>query len=373
MYKHANKVIEHKTKFMKNMSARHTIASSRLKKNVSKIGRTVNCQVTPSHEEIMLPSLMDDQEEEKPRVFALSRSRNTVRRTASFGLEEGALAAALRAGGEHSNGRESGVSKQKSAPRVLNHEKLLSTMNKVITAESDSVPEWERRMSNTGGNVSKGKKNSKTSQISFLLLERKLVHAIKSLHKEVDSDVKGERLTSRMLLPYYKLADLKNFLQIFQSVDEDYSGDLDVEEWIKKFHAMNKSVSQQQARMMFNRVDKNGDGFLSVSDLVPVIFSNANPEQKILILKFLELELSKRKLVGNDFTTDEELEMLFEHYDVDMVGFLKISLIREKVKSFALPDAAHIALMSLLSDLEEDEMLNFSEFRRLFQNYLSIV
>ena len=103
------------------------------------------------------------------------------------------------------------------------------------------------------------------------------------------------------------------------------------------------------------------------------IFSNSAPAQRVLILKFLEHELSKRKLVGADFTSDEELEMLFEHYDSELIGFVKISVIREKVKAFNLPDAAHVGMMSLLNEHEEDEMLNFSEFRRLFQNYLSIV
>ena len=120
-------------------------------------------------------------------------------------------------------------------------------------------------------------------------------------------------------------------------------------------------------------MDANGDGYLSVSDLVPVIFSNANPQQRTLILQFLDLELSKRKLVGNEFTTDAELETLFEHYDVNLIGFLTVSVIREKVKGYGLPDAAHLAIMSLLSDnYDNDELLNFSEFRRLFQNYLIV-
>lgn len=262
--------------------------------------------------------------------------------------------------------------------RTLNREKLLATMKKVIVAENDSVPEWEKRHSeqaikNRNAKLRK-KKGASNSQISILLLERKLIHAIKSLHAEVETRG-NERLTSRMLLPHYKLADLKNFLHIFQSVDEDYSGDLDVEEWIKFFHAMNRSVSQQQARMMFNKVDQNGDGFLSVCDLVPVIFSNALPEQRALILRFLELELSKRKLVGNQTLAEEEIERMFEAYDSKLCGFLKVSVIREKIKSYALPDSAHVAIMSILNENYEDEndLLNFREFRQLFQNYISIV
>jgi hypothetical protein len=35
--------------------------------------------------------------------------------------------------------------------------------------------------------------------------------------------------------------------------------------------------------------------------------------------------------------------------------------------------AAHVAVMSLLNEHDDDEMVNFSEFRRIFQNYMAIV
>jgi len=377
MYKNANKVIQHKTKFMKNMSARHSIASLRIKQNVSKLGSTISVPKSTVHDEIVLPPLdLEENDEPKAVVNLLTRSRSNVRREASFGLGDGSNAhASTPKSNSAVGGGPAGDSPVRTVEpkRVLNHEKLLATMKKVITVETESVPEWEnKRMLSSSNKNSKYRSAGKKTKISILLLERKLATVIKSLHKEVDNNSGRERLTNRMLLPHYKLADLKNFLHIFQSVDEDYSGDLDVDEWIKFFNAMNKSFSPQQARMMFNKIDQNGDGFLSVSDLVPVIFNNATPDQRVLILKFLELELSKRKIVGNDFTTDEELEMLFEHYDSNYVGFIKISVIREKVKGYCLPDAAHVAVMSLLNDHDEDEMVNFSEFRRLFQNYLAI-
>lgn len=370
MYKNANKVIKGKTKFVKNMTARHSIASDRLRRNISKVGPTVSHTSPPDHEEIILPSLMTGngtaagtEAPPTPALLTVARSRGVERRSANFGLEARGETDTSTAPSSLLN---SATSNQ--TVRVLNREKLLSTMNKVINAEQGSVPEWERQMNEK--NAAKNKKSSKTSQISFLLLERKLVHAIRSLHSETICTTAGPKLTSRMLLPHYKLSDLKNFLHFFQSVDEDYSGDLDIDEWVKFFHAMNKSVSHQQARIMFNKVDKNGDGYLSVSDLVPVIFSHANGEQKGHILQFLEMELSKRKLVGNEYLTEEGLEMLFEHYDVRLVGFLRVSLVREKIKALELPDEPRVAILSELSDHDEDEMLNFAEFRRLFEDYI---
>jgi hypothetical protein len=40
-----------------------------------------------------------------------------------------------------------------------------------------------------------------------------------------------QHLTTRMLLPYYKIEDVKNFMDTFSKVDEDFSGDLDIDEW----------------------------------------------------------------------------------------------------------------------------------------------
>ena len=364
MYKNANKVLEHKNRHTKNMVARHSIASARLKHNISKVGHTISSHKTQVVDDVVLPPLLDEGQNEKNHapVALLARSRNTMRREAtSFSADD--------------NNNKIDDSSSTGAPkRVLNHEKLLATMKKVIVAEKESVPEWEKRRSIALQSKGKGNRNiSRTSQLSIVLLERKLIHAVKSLNKEVDSKSEVARLTNRMLQPHYKLADLKNFLHIFQSVDEDYSGDLDVEEWIKFFQTMNKTISQQQARVMFNKIDTNGDGFLSVCDLVPVVFSNASSEQKDNILKFLELELSKRKIVGKECIGEDDLRMLFESYDKDLLGFIKISFIREKVKSYALPDSAHVSVTSMLNDYDDDEMFNFADFKKLFQDYLAVV
>ncbi|MCL4419262.1 hypothetical protein M1146_04125, partial [Patescibacteria group bacterium] len=42
-------------------------------------------------------------------------------------------------------------------------------------------------------------------------------------------------LTTRQLLPYYKLESVHQFMDIFAKVDENFSGDLDVNEWIRLF------------------------------------------------------------------------------------------------------------------------------------------
>lgn len=62
-------------------------------------------------------------------------------------------------------------------------------------------------------------------------LERKLLQAIKDIHRPIVATAQNTKqvvLTNRMLLPYYKLEQVRNFMDIFTAVDGDFSGDLDV-------------------------------------------------------------------------------------------------------------------------------------------------
>ena len=83
-----------------------------------------------------------------------------------------------------------------------------------------------------------------------------------------------------MLLPYYKLENVRYFMDIFSSVDIDFSGDLDVTEWVKLFTTMDQTVTPHDARLIFMRIDKSGDGYLSMKELIPIIFSQANKDQQ---------------------------------------------------------------------------------------------
>jgi hypothetical protein len=87
-------------------------------------------------------------------------------------------------------------------------------------------------------------------------------------------------LTTRMLLPYYKLDAVHQFMDIFAKVDENFSGDIDVNEWIKLFASLSDTVSELESRMIFMKIDKDSDGFLTMRELIPVVFSKANKEQQ---------------------------------------------------------------------------------------------
>lgn len=89
-----------------------------------------------------------------------------------------------------------------------------------------------------------------------------------------------------------------------------------------------------------------------------------------MIVTYIETEVSKRKIVGKDFLKEADLESLFQHYDENVVGFVPVSILREKVRAMQLPEIAYYEVMSSMKDMEDDEMINCSEFVRIFRSYL---
>ena len=171
------------------------------------------------------------------------------------------------------------------------------------------------------------------------------------------------------LLPYYKADDVRYFMDIFTKVDEDFSGDLDMNEWLKLFSTLSSTVPVQEARSIFMKF-KNEDGFLSVVELVPVVFNRATKEQHKLIVKFCQAEIMKS---SNELTTlsFNDIDSFFETLDNDNLGFISVSTIREKVRSFNLHDSCTTDFLNTFKDIEDDEMVNHREFGRMFKIYVS--
>lgn len=177
------------------------------------------------------------------------------------------------------------------------------------------------------------------------------------------------QLTTRMLLPFYKFDDVLNFLDIFAKVDENFSGDLDMDEWTSLFKSISTNIPAQEARSIFMKF-KNDDGFLSMRELVPVVFSKASKEQQRLIISFCNSEIV-RKSDGVTQLTFNEIEQLFESYDINNFGFVAVSYIRDQIRSMALPEACVTSCLKNFADVDDDEMVNPQEFTRFFRVYLS--
>lgn len=190
--------------------------------------------------------------------------------------------------------------------------------------------------------------------------------------KAMRESVKQRRtgLTTRQLLPYYKLEAVHQFMDIFAKVDENFSGDIDVNEWIQLFGSLGQSIPEQEARMIFMKIDKDSDGFLSMRELVPVVFSKATYQQQKLIIQYTELELIKKideNLIPK--ISIVEIEALFEAYDLGNVGYVDVSHIRERLRTMNLPENCLYAFMESIQDMADDEMVNLVEFKRILRMY----
>ena len=177
------------------------------------------------------------------------------------------------------------------------------------------------------------------------------------------------KLTTRQLLPYYQHEDVTNFMDTFAKVDEDFSGDLDITEWVRLFASINVHMAENDARMIFMKLDKNGDGYLTMRELIPVIFSRANRIQLRLIIDYATFELIKKQ-DGVATLTLLDMEQLFEYFDVNNLGYVAVSAIRDQVNRMSLPEPALFMFNDCISAAADDEMVNLAEFVRLLKVYV---
>lgn len=264
----------------------------------------------------------------------------------------------------------------------LNFGKISAYMDKVDNAlDMDNIPEWEKR-STARILLMRHRKKLKSLEASSAakmeMLEKRLGDSIRHVFRIVGNravdhgkNVPMKPLTTRALLPFYKLEDVDHFLDIFNKVDTDFSGDLDPEEWTNFFTAMNRSVTHQEAQVMFLKMDTNEDGVLSIRELVPMLFDKARKDQLKQILYYVESEVMRKRHNDKDNFTAIDLETLFDYYDSEVVGFVAISALRERLKLMQLPEDADDYFNLVMSGMEDDEMVNPVEFQRIFQSFLS--
>jgi Ca2+-binding EF-hand superfamily protein len=346
MYKNAAAVIKSREKPSSSSTALGVIAKARLEQSAAKIGPMTH---VIKHGAQVLKEVSVPKDDKKEGDFYSNKTEDQLMQIRLLQSKELAM----------STGR---------LPRPLDMEQLADLTVKVEAA-LDLGSDYER-LRLKSKNRKKGK--STISLASKNVLERKLMQAIKDIHRPNDQPYstsdKKVTLTNKMLLPFYKVEDVRHYMDIFSAVDMDFSGDLDVHEWVKLFTSMDKSQSAHQARMIFMQLNKSGDGVLTSKDLIPIIFNKANKEQMALIMLYVDSEIIQKR---NDehCLNHAEVAQLFECYDVDAIGFVPVETIRDRIRAMQLPEAAHFAFMDSIAKMEEDEMLNEQEFNRVLRLY----
>jgi len=176
-------------------------------------------------------------------------------------------------------------------------------------------------------------------------------------------------LETRALLPFYKAEDIRHFMDIFTKVDKDFSGDLDMDEWVQLFSSINNTIPEAEARSIFMKF-KNDKGFLTVNELIPVVFSKATKEQTKLITRFCLAEIM-RPSNESVMLTFAEVDQLFEIYDVENLGFVAVRYIKDKIRDTGLNENIIASFLNSIKDIDEDEMVNHREFGRMFKHLVS--
>lgn len=360
MYANAKKIINRRGGRISKSRAQHVVSVARIKQSIRHAGEMIHVPPSPNHDALILPPLSalevrsgkhaseeDDDDDDDSTQVSLDAMKFKRRQTMI-------------------------LDKMKMEKRVLNKEKLKALMDKVSDAMITGISEEEIR----GTKKLEMKERERLllrrldSNCQIYTLEKRLMNAIRAHFRDGEVVKAPKLLTNRMLLPFYKLADVQHFLDIFQKVDEDYSGDLDPNEWVKFLTTLNKTISTQQARSVFMQVDVNNNGVLSIRDLIPVVFSKANKETQRNIIKYVDSEVSKRKNNEKDAFNESDLEKLFEIYDTNVVGFIPISLVRDKIRGMQLAEEIHFTILRSIQDMEDDEMVNLLEFQRIFRPYI---
>jgi Ca2+-binding EF-hand superfamily protein len=115
---------------------------------------------------------------------------------------------------------------------------------------------------------------------------------------------------------------------------------------------------------------KNEDGFLSMKELVPVVFAKASKEQQRLIVAHCNSEIVK-KSEGLVQLTFNEIEQLFEAFDTQNFGYVQVSAIREVIRNLPLQESMITSCLQNFKYVDDDEMVSPSEFTRFFKMYIS--
>ena len=398
LYKNADKYLEDKSHTSARGIAlsRDVIANSRIDTNVRKIGSMVH----------VIPALT---EKELPMPDFTKKNKNLNEAETKLKKEEDEMQLRLMRSSIMTdrmwNQRELEGKDDNSINEFLDHDKINSLIARFdsavgdITGEAVEAREVRKKRKNlkkenerVEDHVNKGieEKLSYTLRLHF---KRSFGRAAaisvgddeeeadekKDEEKEKEEEAINRRrvvtgdLTNRQLAPSYKVADVQSFLDIFLTVDTDFSGDLDADEWVRLFTSMNKgsgqTMTKQQARMIFLRMDTKNRGYLVLRDLVPLVFGKANKEQLNLITRALEKEVVVLR-PDEKVVSQKDLIELFSSYDLDSIGFVHIALIRDRIRSLELPDNYQFGFFESFSNLDDDDLVNEQEFCRLFMPFL---
>merc|ERR1712070_1262862 len=170
--------------------------------------------------------------------------------------------------------------------------------------------------------------------------------------------------------PHYSLAEVLHFRGNFNSVDVDMSGTLDMNEWMKFLHRMNQKMSPTDAQLLFMHIDHDRSGTIEMSELLPVVFSNAKPEQHKLMHRLILSENAKRVRREIDNVTRADVVSLFGLYS-DAKGQMAINKLDQCLTSLGF-NAQSLELATLEVENQGLTLVDMEMFLELCEKFIDV-
>jgi WD40 repeat protein/Ca2+-binding EF-hand superfamily protein len=172
----------------------------------------------------------------------------------------------------------------------------------------------------------------------------------------------------------YGIKEVLELRKLFNSIDEDASGSIDVEEFVNS-PALKSTHMFVNAESMFGSIDRDESGTISFGELLAVAFPQASRKNLNKMLKFVkdhESQEHMKEKISLNTEQMSEINEIFKLYDVDASGGISTEELYEAMvganpamqEIFSLEDMDKLVRQY---DADGNATLELAEFTKLFK------
>ena len=186
---------------------------------------------------------------------------------------------------------------------------------------------------------------------------------------------KEEQLKTMTHFGPYTTKEVLGLRKLFNEIDDDASGQIDVDEFVNAT-ALQGSHIFMNAASMFGSIDRDESGSISFGELLAVSFPSASSENVKDMLRFVKSHESQEHMktkISLSNTQMEEINNIFQLYDVDSSGGVSTEELYEAMigSNPAMREIFSLEEMDKLVRQYDDDgnaTLELEEFTKLFKD-----
>lgn len=179
----------------------------------------------------------------------------------------------------------------------------------------------------------------------------------------------------------YTIKEVLELKMLFDSMDEDGSGEIDAQEFLSS-PAWQSSHLCTTASTVFNTIDADHDGKITLGELLAITFPGAKSSERKAMKEYLDVVSVTKPVVKTrerrlDKVELEEIEEMFRVFDLDGNGTVSINELIETLKMMGsygqdLLSIEDLEKIAAKYDTDGDKDLNLQEFQELMKvHYLN--